>query len=57
MVGSERGRVPFPIHPHMLRHACRYALANTGQDTRRLQAYSCRESLSGRRRKPWSSAL
>jgi site-specific recombinase XerD len=26
-------------HPHMLRHACGYALANRGHDTRRLQAY------------------
>jgi site-specific recombinase XerD len=29
----------FPIHPHMLRHGCGYALANAGHDTRRLQAY------------------
>jgi site-specific recombinase XerD len=26
-------------HPHMLRHACGYALANKGHDTRALQAY------------------
>ncbi len=26
-------------HPHMLRHACGYALANRGHDTRALQAY------------------
>jgi site-specific recombinase XerD len=26
-------------HPHMLRHACGYALANRGHDTRSLQAY------------------
>jgi hypothetical protein len=26
-------------HPHMLRHACVYALANRGHDTRALQAY------------------
>jgi type 1 fimbriae regulatory protein FimB/type 1 fimbriae regulatory protein FimE len=25
-------------HPHMLRHACGYKLANAGQDTRALQA-------------------
>jgi integrase len=31
--------MPFPIHPHMLRHACGYALANAGHDTRSLQAY------------------
>lgn len=29
----------FPVHPHMLRHACGFALANKGQDTRALQAY------------------
>ena len=29
----------FPLHPHMLRHACGYALANKGKDTRSLQAY------------------
>ncbi|HUC46591.1 MAG TPA: tyrosine-type recombinase/integrase [Hyphomicrobiaceae bacterium] len=27
------------VHPHMLRHACGYKLANDGQDTRALQAY------------------
>jgi len=31
--------MPFQIHPHMLRHACGYKLANDGQDTRTLQAY------------------
>jgi integrase len=29
----------FPVHPHMLRHACGYKLANDGQDTRAIQAY------------------
>ena len=29
----------FKPHPHMLRHACGYALANKGHDTRALQAY------------------
>lgn len=27
------------VHPHMLRHACGYKLANDGQDTRAIQAY------------------
>jgi integrase len=27
------------VHPHMLRHACGYAIANRGHDTRALQAY------------------
>jgi len=30
---------PFPIHPHMLRHATGFKLANDGQDTRALQHY------------------
>jgi type 1 fimbriae regulatory protein FimB/type 1 fimbriae regulatory protein FimE len=29
--------MPFPIHPHMLRHACGLKLANDGHDTRALQ--------------------
>lgn len=29
----------FKAHPHMLRHACGYALADKGHDTRALQAY------------------
>ena len=36
--GSE-ARLGFKAHPHMLRHACGYALANKGHDTRALQAY------------------
>jgi integrase len=32
-------RLGFKAHPHMLRHACGYALANKGHDTRALQAY------------------
>ena len=30
-------QLPFPVHVHMLRHACGYALANAGHDTRALQ--------------------
>jgi site-specific recombinase XerD len=29
----------FKAHPHMLRHACGFALASKGHDTRALQAY------------------
>jgi type 1 fimbriae regulatory protein FimB/type 1 fimbriae regulatory protein FimE len=29
----------FKAHPHMLRHACGFALANAGHDTRALQAW------------------
>jgi len=32
-------KLPFKAHSHMLRHACGYALANRGTDTRTLQAY------------------
>jgi len=31
--------IPFPVHPHMLRHACGYKLANDGHDTRAIQQY------------------
>jgi integrase len=27
---GERAKMPFPVHPHMLRHGCGYALANAG---------------------------
>jgi type 1 fimbriae regulatory protein FimB/type 1 fimbriae regulatory protein FimE len=33
------GKLGFKAHPHMLRHACGYELANKGHDTRALQAY------------------
>jgi site-specific recombinase XerD len=36
---GEAARLGFKSHPHMLRHACGYALANKGHDTRALQAY------------------
>jgi integrase len=32
-------RFGFAVHPHMLRHACGYYLANEGHDTRALQHY------------------
>jgi type 1 fimbriae regulatory protein FimB/type 1 fimbriae regulatory protein FimE len=31
--------LPFPVHPHMLRHACGFYLAAKGHDTRAIQAY------------------
>ena len=36
---GEKAGLEFKVHPHMLRHACGYTLANAGQDTRALQAY------------------
>ena len=35
-------KLTFPVHPHMLRHACGYKLANDGQDTRAIQLYEIR---------------
>jgi integrase len=36
---GREAKLSFKAHPHMLRHACGYALANRGHDTRSLQAY------------------
>ena len=36
---GRRAKMPFAVHPHMLRHGCGYALANAGHDTRALQAW------------------
>jgi type 1 fimbriae regulatory protein FimB/type 1 fimbriae regulatory protein FimE len=36
--GAE-AKLGFKVHPHMLRHACGFALAAKGHDTRALQAY------------------
>jgi integrase len=36
---GEAAGFDFRVHPHMLRHACGFKLANDGVDTRSLQAY------------------
>jgi type 1 fimbriae regulatory protein FimE len=36
---GKAAKMPFTVHPHMLRHACGFKLANDGQDTRALQHY------------------
>lgn len=36
---GEAAKLGFPVHPHMLRHACGYKLANDGHDTRAIQHY------------------
>jgi integrase len=36
---GKAAKMPFAIHPHMLRHACGFKLANDGHDTRALQHY------------------
>src|ERR1017187_3416947 len=38
-------KMPFPVHAHMLRHACGFVLANKGTDTRTLQAYLGHRSI------------
>lgn len=37
-IGQAAG-FPFPVHPHMLRHACGYKLAHDGHDTRAIQEW------------------
>ncbi len=37
-IGQE-AKLPFPVHPYMLRHACGFKLANDGHDTRALQLW------------------
>jgi len=36
---GQEAEIGFPVHPHMLRHACGYKLANDGHDTRAIQHY------------------
>jgi integrase len=36
---GKQAKLAFKAHPHMLRHACGYALANKEHDTKALQAY------------------
>ena len=36
---GEAAGLPFPIHPHMLRHSTGFYLANKGIDTRTIQEY------------------
>jgi integrase len=36
---GEAAGFPWRVHPHQLRHACGYKLANDGVDTRTIQAY------------------
>lgn len=38
-------KIGFKVHPHMLRHATGFALANKGTDTRTLQAYLGHRSI------------
>ena len=36
---GEAAALPFPVHPHMLRHACGFYLANKNTETRAIQHY------------------
>lgn len=36
---GEQAKLALPAHPHMLRHACGFALADQGADTRLIQDY------------------
>ncbi len=38
-MAGEAARLPFSVHPHMLRHGCGFKLANEGHDTRAIQQY------------------
>jgi integrase len=40
-----RAAFEFPVHIHMLRHACGYALANMGHDTRAIQDWLGHRSI------------
>jgi len=42
---GERAGLGFPVHAHMLRHACGYALANAGHDTRAIQDWLGQRSI------------
>jgi integrase len=39
-------KISFGVHPHMLRHACGFKLANDGVDTRTIQAYLGHKSIT-----------
>ncbi len=40
-----RAEIPFPVHVHMLRHGCGYALAGRGHDTRAIQDWLGHRSI------------
>jgi len=45
-LGDGSKRFGFPIHVHMIRHACGFKLANDGHDTRALQDCLGHKSIS-----------
>jgi site-specific recombinase XerD len=44
---GKAAKLPFRVHPHMLRHSTGYKLANDGQDTHPVLPVSDRTGLSG----------
>ncbi|MHC1713572.1 MAG: tyrosine-type recombinase/integrase [Solidesulfovibrio sp.] len=42
---GEVAGLPLPAHPHMLRNACGFALADQGADTRLIQDYLGRRNI------------
>lgn len=46
MIARAGEGLPFPVHPHMRRHACGYYLANQEFDTRAIQQYLGHASIS-----------
>lgn len=43
---GEQAKLDVKVHPHMLRHACGYELANKGMDTRLIQDYLGHRNIS-----------
>ncbi|KML17793.1 hypothetical protein VL10_23995 [Leclercia adecarboxylata] len=43
---GEKADIGINVHPHMLRHACGYELANKGMDTRLIQDYLGHRNIS-----------
>jgi site-specific recombinase XerD len=54
LIAADRGPIAalavtqqsFPVHFHMLRHSCGYALANAGADTRAIQDWLGHRSIT-----------
>jgi len=42
----EAAELEVKVHPHMLRHACSYALANRGHDKRAIQGWMGHRSIT-----------
>lgn len=42
---GQLAKLPFPVHPHMLRHSLGFKLANAGHDTRAIQLYLGHKSI------------